>query len=122
VFEALVDPLVIDRHVDRYRCGKRHLDALCDTYGVVLGNPHDAGSDADATVKLARVIAGRYPEVASYEIGDLTRLQADWHRTWACEYDAWRRENGMSGLCLEELCWPLRRIPSSAATATASVV
>ena len=122
MFEALVDPLVIDRHVDRYRCGKRHLDALCDTYGVVLGNPHDAGSDVDATVKLAHVIAGRYPEVASYEIGDLTRLQADWHRTWACEYDARRRENGhVEAFASRSSAGPCAESPARA-TATASVV
>ncbi len=108
-WDALVDPLVIDRRVDRYRSGKRRLDALCGTYGIVLGSPHDAGSDADATVALARVIAGRYPQVARREIGDLTRLEAEWHRAWALEYDSWRRDNGQPGLAPEEFCWPVRR-------------
>jgi len=108
-WEALVDPLVIDRRVDRYRSGKRRLDALCGTYGIVLGSPHDAGSDADATVALAREIAGRYPEVARCEVRRLTRLEAEWHRTWALEYDSWRRDNGQPGLAPEEFSWPVRK-------------
>ncbi len=84
-WRALVDPLVIDRKVDCFRAGKRRLDALCDTYGVALGSPHDAGSDATATLALARTIARRYPEIAGYEISVLTTVQADWHRSWALE-------------------------------------
>ena len=38
---SAVDPLVIDRKVDSVRSGKRRLDALCETYDVALGSPHD---------------------------------------------------------------------------------
>jgi DNA polymerase-3 subunit epsilon len=107
---ALVDPLVIDREVDPYRSGKRRLDALCRTYDVFLSAPHDAGSDADATVAIARTIAGRYPAIAAYEIGELTRSQAGWHRAWALEYDSWCRDNGRPGLEPEEFSWPLREV------------
>jgi DNA polymerase-3 subunit epsilon len=109
-WRALVDPLVIDRKVDCLRPGKRRLDALCETYHVVFDSPHDAGSDADATISLARTIAHRYPEIAECEIGDLTRLQARWHRDWALEYDSWRHENGEPGLAPEEFSWPLREV------------
>ena len=109
-WRALVDPLVIDRKVDSLRAGKRRLDALCETYQVVLGVPHDAGSDADATLALARTIACRYPEIAEYEIVELTRLQADWHRAWALEYDSWCRDNGEPGLAAEDFFWPMREV------------
>jgi len=114
-WRALVDPLVIDRKVDSVRAGKRRLDALCETYDVALGSPHDAGSDADATLALARTIALRYPEIARYEIGELTKVQADWHRSWALEYDTQRRANGEPGLSPEEFCWPLREVLESPA-------
>jgi len=109
-WEALIDPLVIDRQVDRYRSGKRRLDALCRTYGIVLTTPHDAGSDADATVAIARTLARRYPEIAAYEVGELTNFQVSWHRTWAIEYDSWCKDNGRPGLAPEEFCWPLREV------------
>jgi DNA polymerase-3 subunit epsilon len=109
-WRALVDPLVIDREVDPYRSGKRRLDALCRTYDVYLSTPHDAGSDADATLAVARTIAWRYPQIAAYEIGELTRSEALWHRAWALEYDSWCRDNERPGLEPEEFFWPLREV------------
>jgi len=109
-WEALVDPLVIDRQVDRYRSGRRRLDALCRVYGVALASPHDAGNDAEAAIAISRAIARRYPAIAAYEIGQLTRFQVDWHRSWALDYDAWCRVNGRTGLAPEEFHWPLRQV------------
>lgn len=109
-WEALVDPLVIDRQVDRYRSGRRRLDALCQVYDITLASPHDAGNDAEAAIALSRVIASRYPDIAACEIGRLTRFQAEWHRTWALEYDAWCRANGKVGLTPEEFYWPVREV------------
>ena len=107
-WHALIDPLVIDRQVDRYRTGQRRLHALCCTYGVCHTTPHDAGSDADATVAIAGKIAALYPAIAALEIEELTQSQVEWHRAWAVEYDSWCRENGRLGLAPEEFCWPLR--------------
>jgi DNA polymerase-3 subunit epsilon len=112
-WDVLVDPLVIDRQVDRERCGDRRLEALCATYGVVLGTPHDAGSDAGATIAVARELAIRYPEIASLEIGELTRRQAGWHRSWVVEHDKWCREHERPGSGPEEFGWPLRVLPST---------
>jgi DNA polymerase-3 subunit epsilon len=109
-WRALIDPLVIDRKVDRYRSGNRRLDALCHVYEIELVNAHDAGGDADATVALARAIAARYPEIASYDIDTLTRSQVEWHRAWATENDAWRRSNAKRPLSPADFCWPLREV------------
>ncbi|MGD1012344.1 MAG: exonuclease domain-containing protein [Acidimicrobiales bacterium] len=109
---ALVDPLVIDRRLDPYRPGKRRLDDLCKFYGVECGGFHDAGNDADATLELTRAIAQRYPEIAEHDIGDLTKLQADWHRIWAVGYDSWCRDQGRLGLGKDEFCWPVREVPA----------
>jgi DNA polymerase-3 subunit epsilon len=109
---ALVDPLVIDRKLDPYRPGKRRLDDLCKFYDVASGGLHDAGNDADAALALTRAIARRYPEIAEPDIGDLTRLQADWHRTWAVGYDSWCRDQGRPGLGHDEFRWPVREVPA----------
>ena len=110
-WDALVDPLVIDREKDPYRSGKRRLEALCRTYGVVLTAPHDAANDADAAVAVVRTMAVRYPEIAGFEIGELTRLEARWHRAWAFEYDAWCRSNARPGLAPGDFSWPERVAP-----------
>ncbi len=38
-WRAVIDPLVMDRHVDRYRTGRRRLEALCGHYGVEAHAP-----------------------------------------------------------------------------------
>lgn len=108
---AVVDPLVVDRHLDRYRKGKRRLEDLCQLYGVDLDGAHDAGRDADATLGLAAALCRSYPELTAMELAHLTASQAQWHREWAVEYDAWRRRSGSPGLHPHEFSWPLRRAP-----------
>jgi len=110
-WRAVLDPLVLDRHLDRYRKGKRRLDALCEHYHVPLTRAHDAGSDAAAAVELTRQIARFYPSCGRTAPERLTRLQARWHREWAEHYDEWRRSQDLPGLEPEEFAWPLRRPP-----------
>lgn len=77
----LVDPLVLDRHVDRYRKGKRTLGVVADHYGVRFDGAHRARADALAAVTVARRIAEKYPEVrVSGE--RLVELQLRAHEVW----------------------------------------
>ncbi|MGH9293949.1 MAG: exonuclease domain-containing protein [Acidimicrobiales bacterium] len=107
-WRRVLDPLVLDRHLDRYRKGKRRLDALCEHYAVSLARAHDAGADAAAAIELTRVIARHFPGCAATSPERLTELQSRWHASWALGYDAWRRRQGLEGLDPDELGWPLR--------------
>lgn len=53
----VVDPYVLDRHLDPYRSGTRRLSAeeggLCEWYDVRMGGAHDATHDAVAAGRLA---------------------------------------------------------------------
>ena len=49
----VIDPLVLDKWLDKFRRGSRKLDAVCEHYGVELGNAHDAGADAIAAARVA---------------------------------------------------------------------
>ena len=51
----IVDPLVIDRAVDRYRRGSRRLDAVAAHYGHDPAQAHDARTDA-----IARALGAQY--------------------------------------------------------------
>lgn len=55
----VVDPFVIDKHLDRFRRGSRKLDALCEHYGATLDEAHDAVSDAFAAARLAWCLGAR---------------------------------------------------------------
>jgi DNA polymerase-3 subunit epsilon len=58
---VIVDPLVLDRHVDRYRKGRRTLTVTAAHYGVTVDGAHRARKDALATVGVCRALAARYP-------------------------------------------------------------
>ncbi|NOY56556.1 MAG: 3'-5' exonuclease [Actinobacteria bacterium] len=78
---VIVDPLVLDRHVDRYRKGRRPLAVTAEHYGVKVGGSHRAAADAIAAVGVARALADRYPEL-QLDGPDLVALQIDAYRTW----------------------------------------
>jgi DNA polymerase-3 subunit epsilon len=78
----VVDPLVIDKHIQRYRSGSRKLDATCLHYGAELTAAHDPAHDALAAARLAWRIA-RTGEVVRRvrdwrEESELKRLREDW--------------------------------------------
>ncbi|MQS14481.1 3'-5' exonuclease [Streptomyces kaniharaensis] len=75
---VVVDPLVLDRQVDRYRRGKRTLTALCQHYGVKLDDAHEAAADALAAIRVAVAIAERHPAIGGASIADLHTAQTAW--------------------------------------------
>lgn len=80
----VVDPFVLDRWLDRYRRGSRKLEAMCETYGVILDGAHDAAFDAIAAARLAWVM-GRRGEVKrrvrdEAEGRELAALKREWER------------------------------------------
>ncbi|MEU8772548.1 3'-5' exonuclease [Streptomyces sp. NPDC048606] len=103
----VIDPLTIDRAVDRYRRGKRTLEAVCGVYGVTLDAAHDAGADALAAVQVARALAARYPEVADLTPADLHDRQGTWHARWARDFQSYLRRQGSADAVIDT-AWPLR--------------
>jgi len=103
----VVDPLVIDKAVDRYRRGKRTLTAAAAHYGVELVDAHDAGADATAAGRVAQAIARAYPEVALLAAAELHERQVEWARLQAESYQDWRRRNGEPEFVAVG-AWPLR--------------
>lgn len=105
---VVVDPLVLDRHADRYRRGKRKLGDLCVHYGVTTDAAlHTADVDVAATLDVLRAMAGRYPELADVPLERLHDVQVGAHRRWATSFNAWRVEQGLDGPGAE-LDWPVR--------------
>ncbi|WP_030861339.1 3'-5' exonuclease [Streptomyces sp. NRRL S-37] len=103
----VIDPYTIDRSVDRYRRGKRNLEAVCAEYGVVLDAAHDATADALAAARLACAIAGRHPKVAALDPAELHRRQIGWHAAWAADFQDFLRRKGDTTAVIDGT-WPLR--------------
>jgi DNA polymerase-3 subunit epsilon len=90
----IVDPLILDRHVDRYRSGRRTLADVCQVYGVPLLGAHDARSDALAALGVARAMAGRYPSISDLPPESLHELQIGAARDQAANFAAYLRRQG----------------------------
>ncbi|MFG2193416.1 3'-5' exonuclease [Streptomyces sp. NPDC048639] len=71
----VIDPLVLDKHVDRYRKGSRNLQALCTHYGVPLDHAHNAVADAVAAVRAARSMGIKHTVIGALAPADLHNLQ-----------------------------------------------
>ena len=77
----VIDPLVLDKAHDRYRKGKRTLEAVAAHYAVPLVGAHDAAADAIAAGRLAQALARRYDLTAP--VHELHTQQIGWARTQA---------------------------------------
>lgn len=91
----VVDPLVLDKALDRYRKGSRKLTAMCAHYGVPLDEKDAHGSTADAlaAARVAWKIAHRYPDLC----GDLVTLQTRqraWKQEQAASFAEYLRRQG----------------------------
>lgn len=89
----VIDPLTCDRTLDKYRRGQRTLRAACTVYGVTLESAHEAGSDAEAAVGVARALGLRYGEGAGdLDPVELHTRQIAWHAAWAADLQQWLRK------------------------------
>ncbi|MET7882832.1 3'-5' exonuclease [Streptomyces avermitilis] len=105
----VIDPYTIDRWVDRYRRGKRNLEAVCTEYGVPLDAAHDATADALAAARLAAAIAQRHPKIAALGPAELHRRQIEWYAAWAADFQSFLRRKGDTTAVVDGT-WPLRKL------------
>ncbi|MGP4004101.1 3'-5' exonuclease [Streptomyces sp. 8N706] len=111
---CVLDPRVLDKHLDRYRKGRRTLTDLCEHYGVVLTGAHDAAADAAAALELVRAVGRRFAaRLESLSAAEIHARQAVWHAAQARGLQAWFAHNGSSEAV--DPAWPLRPALTTAA-------
>jgi DNA polymerase III subunit epsilon len=103
----VLDAVVLDRHLDRFREGSRTLGALCAHYGVSIENAHDAVADAMASAGVLVALATCFAELAETDPHALHAAQIGWHREWAESYDGWRTGQGMTPMDARDFIWPV---------------
>ena len=91
----MLDPRVLDKHLDRYRKGRRTLTDLCAHYGVTLEGAHDAAADALAALDVVRALGRRFAtRLERLSPAELHTLQAAWHAAQARGLQAWFAQSG----------------------------
>ncbi len=87
----IIDPLVLDKAMDRYRPGKRTLTAACEHYGVELVGAHDAGADAVAAGRVAQAMVRVHGSRLPLDLEELHRRQITWCAEHAASFEDWMR-------------------------------
>ncbi len=110
----VLDPRVLDKHLDRYRKGRRTLTDLCAHYGVELADAHDAAADALAAMDVVRAVGRRFAaRLERLSPAELHTLQAVWHAAQARGLEAWFARSGTEEAV--DPAWPLRpELPAAA--------
>lgn len=98
----LIDGLVIDRHKDKYRKGKRNLETQAKHYGVEFDPDalHDAGADAELTAKVTVAILNKYGTPSTSE-------QGMWYTEWAQGFEDFKKRSDPT-FRMDSKEWPLR--------------
>lgn len=123
----VLDPLVIDKALDRYRKGSRKLIDTCTYYGVALSadDAHGAEADARAAARLAWRLAGKpwrgttgrgqFMAMCGTPLRELHAWQAEQYRQQRESFAAYlaSRDEQLDDPSTD---WPLRPVPNPATT------
>ena len=101
----VVDPLVLDRKLDRFRKGKKTLTEMAPVYGAVASpDAHTAEVDVAMTLDVLAGMVDKYPQLASMSALELMDYQLQAHQDWAEDFEKYLRKQGRDASIDRE--WP----------------
>lgn len=110
----MIDPLVIDKAIDRFRKGKRQLGVVASLYGYSLEDAHEATADVLATIHVARKSLPRYVNhlkgtgMPTEDLGSLMAAQHLHYRDQATGLEKYfRKKEGNPNLTINK-SWPFQ--------------
>ncbi len=104
---AVLDILVIDRHFDKWRKGKRTLIDLCRHYDVPLGDAHSASADAEASLSVFERQREQFPELGTLALGDVNATLRAWYQEWLTSFSSYLEKRGEAPVSLGRYEWPI---------------
>lgn len=105
----VLDPLIIDKQLDRYRKGKRTLIAVSEHYGVDLSQAHDAGADAIAAGRVMQAVATKFAADLPAELDQIHAAQVTWAAAQAENFQAYMRR-AKDPAFVADGSWPFREV------------
>ncbi len=91
----ILDPLVLDRALDRWRRGKRTLSHMAAHYGVpVPEDTHQAHVDSTLTLDLLAALLERYEQLREMSATQVHSFQRDAHAAWAESFERYLASKG----------------------------
>ncbi len=106
--KAVIDPLVLDRQMVKFRSGKgsRNLVALCKDYEVELLDAHNSTADAIAAGRLAQRQASKFPQL-NVSISELHASQVIWSDEQSLDFEKWFKQQDRPDY-RAVLGWPIK--------------
>lgn len=101
----VIDPLVLDKALDRFRKGSRKLADTCRHYGITLNNAHDATADTLAAIALARALGRAFPQIARMTLDELHAFQVKAKAEQAASFQEHLRRKGSDEVI--DPSWPM---------------
>ena len=101
----IIDPLVIDKKVDRYRSGKRRLEIVAAHYGVNLDDAHNATADAVAAGRIAQAIGRKFASTLPATAKELHEAQISWSEESDLSFAEFMRKSGKPDF-VAQIGWP----------------
>jgi DNA polymerase-3 subunit epsilon len=101
----VVDPLIIDKQLDKFRKGKRTLVAVSEHYRVTLTDAHAADADAIAAARVAWRMGEQFEELNGMPLSDLHQNQILWAAEQALSLQEYFDRQGKSEIVEQQ--WPI---------------
>lgn len=106
---CVLDLMVLDRHYDKYRKGKRRLDDLCEHYEVTrTGEAHTAVSDVYAAVRCTLALAKQIQPLRVEHLSELHRKQASWSNQQKSDLSDHFASQGKDPIPDAQFGWPIQ--------------
>lgn len=99
----ILDPLVLERHYNKYVRGKKRLIDIAGQRGITLDENrlHTADYDAEVTARVAAQQINQWGLPSNDE-------QAQWHETWRADFETYLRGVKGDATLVIERGWPVR--------------
>jgi DNA polymerase-3 subunit epsilon len=91
--KPILDPLVIDKWVDKYRKGKRKLEVTAEVYGVALDDAHNATADAVASGRVLQAIVRKFPAQFAVSLEELHQIQISQSKNQEADFADYMRRS-----------------------------
>lgn len=112
-FSRVIDPYVLDRHLDKWRKGKRTLEVMSEHYGVVLTDAHNSSADSIAAAQILRKMGEKYSDKLNLSSEDLFVLQQKAKKEQAEGMQKYFMSKGTDAFV--PTAWPFRTLETDAA-------
>lgn len=106
---GIIDPYVLDKHVDTYRKGKRTLEAVSTHYGISLDKAHTSLADSIAAVQVAQAMVSQHPERLDVPLEKIFSHQIRWKAEQSASFEQYLRRKNPQAVVSKD--WPVEKSP-----------